>query len=110
MQTLRLAVAPLLFVLIRCPALRAAVPKVHTVTLGTVKRVPYAPPEATPNNKSEEATTLRICGLFVDDRQKEWTVGEMHEVTDRSFGIRRALRINDALPGEVAGWTWQPGP
>jgi hypothetical protein len=24
--------------------------------------------------------------------------------------IRRALRINDALPGEPARWTWQPGP
>jgi hypothetical protein len=110
MQTLRLAVAPLLFVLIPCPALWAAVPKVHTVTLGAVKRVPYTPPEATPDNKSEEATTLRVRGLFVDDRQKEWTVGEMHEVTDRSFVIRRALRINDALPSEAARWTWQPGP
>ena len=25
----------------------------------------------------------------------------MHEVTDRSFVVRRALRINDALPGEA---------
>ncbi len=110
MQTLRLAVVPLLFLMIPCPMLRAAVPKVHTVMLGPVKRVPYTPPEATPDNKSEEATTLRIRGLFVDDKQKEWTVGEMHEVTDRSFVIRRALHINDALPGEAARWTWQPGP
>src|ERR1700733_15026412 len=110
MQTLRLAVAPLLFVLIPCPALWAAVPKIHTVTLGPVKRVPYTPPEATPDNKSEEATTLRVRGLFVDDRQKERTDGEMPEVTDRSFVIRRALRINDSLPSEAARWTWQPGP
>jgi hypothetical protein len=110
MQILRLAVVPLLFLMIPCPTLRAAVPKIHTVTLGPVRRVPYTPPEATPDNKSEEATTLRIRGLFVDDKQKEWTVGEMHEVTDRSFVIRRALHINDALPGEAARWTWQPGP
>jgi hypothetical protein len=83
---------------------------VHTVTLGPARRVPYTPPEATPDNKTEDSTTLRVRALFVDDRQKEWTVGEMHEVTDRSFVIRRALRINDSLPGESARWTWQPGP
>ncbi len=110
MQRLRLAVVPLLFILGPGPLARAAAPKVHTVTLGPVRRVAYTPPEATADNKSEEASTLRIRALFVDDRQKEWTVGEMHEVTDRSFVIRRALRINDALPGEAARWTWQPGP
>ena len=109
MQNLRLAVVPLLLVIF-CAATFAAVPKVHTVTLGAVRRVPYTPPEATLDNKSEEATPLKVRALFVDDRQKEWTVGEMHEVTDRSFVIRRALRINDALPGESARWSWQPGP
>ena len=110
MQRLRLAVVPLLFVLSPGPLARAAAPKVHTVTLGPVRRVAYTPPEATADNRSEEASTLRIRALYVDDRQKEWTVGEMHEVTDRSFVIRRALHINDALPGEAARWTWQPGP
>jgi hypothetical protein len=109
MQTLRLAVVPLLF-FFSCAALMAAVPKVHTVTLGPSRHVPYTPPEANFDNKSDEATTLRVRGLFVDDRQREWTVGEMHEVTDRSFVIRRALRINDALPGESVRWSWQPGP
>jgi hypothetical protein len=108
MQTNRSALVPLLLLL--CLPSAAAPPKVHTVTLGPARRVPYTPPEATPDNKSEDSSTLRVRALFVDDRQKEWTVGEMHEVTDRSFVIRRALRINDSLPGESARWTWQPGP
>lgn len=111
MQKLRLAVVPLLFSFVLPWELSgAAVPKVHTVVLGGVRRVPYTPPEATPDNKSEEATTLKVRPLMVDDRQREWTVGDVHDVTDRSFVVRRAFRINDALPGEAARWTWQPGP
>ncbi len=91
-------------------ALAAASAKIHTVTLGPVRKVPYTPPEATPDNKSEEATSLRVRPLFVDEKQKEWTVGELHDVTDRTFVVRRAFRINDSLPGEAARWTWQPGP
>jgi hypothetical protein len=110
MQTLRPALVPLLFVL-ACP-LHAAprVPKVHTVNLGPSRKVPYIAPEATPDDKSEDATTLRIRPLLVDGNQKEWTVGDIHDVTDRSFVIRRALRINDSLPAEPPRWSWQPGP
>lgn len=92
------------------PLPATAAPKVHTVTLGGARRVPYTPPEATPETKSEDARTLKVRPLLVDDRQKEWTVGDAHDVTDRTFVIRRALRINDALPGEAPRWTWQPGP
>lgn len=106
----RLAAAPLLAALLLAGTLPATAPKVHTVALGPVRRVPYTPPEATPENKSEEATSLRIRPLFVDEKQKEWTVGEIHDVTDRSFVVRRALHINDSLPGEPPRWTWQPGP
>src|SRR3984957_1319808 len=89
----------------------AAVPKVHTVTLGSVRRVPYTQPDATPDTKVDETSTMKIRPLFVDDRQKEWTTGEVHDVTDRTFTVRRALRINNSLPGEVAArWIWQPGP
>lgn len=84
--------------------------KVHTVTLGPSRHVPYTPPEATPDNKNAEISELRIRSLDVDGQHKEWTVGDMHEVTDRTFVIRRALRLNDALPGEPLRWTWQPGP
>ncbi|CAN5532439.1 hypothetical protein BH10ACI4_BH10ACI4_15640 [soil metagenome] len=91
--------------------LQAATPKVHTVTLGAVRRVPYTQPDATPSTKSDETSTLKIRALFVDARQKDWTTGDSHDVTDRSFTVRRALRINDALPADsVAHWIWQPGP
>ena len=110
MQTLRSA--PVLLLLAVClPSLHAAAPKVHTVTLGPFRRVPYTPPDSTVQDKSEESTTLKVRPLFVDDRQKEWTLGELHDVTDRSFTIRRAFRLNDALPNESAArWVWQPGP
>jgi hypothetical protein len=109
MQTLRSAAVPLLLSLaLFTPVARAA--KIHIVTLGAVRRVPYTPPEATVDNKSEEATTLKVRPLLVDDKPREWTVGDLHEVTDRTFVIRRAFRINDALPGEPSHWTWQPGP
>lgn len=85
-------------------------PKIHTVTLGPSRKVTFTPPEATPDNKTEEASSLHVRPLFVDEKQKEWTLGETHDVTDRSFVVRRALHINDALPGEAPRWTWQPGP
>ncbi len=92
-------------------ALVAATPKVHTVTLGPFRKVPYTPPDATPQDKTDESSTLKIRPLFVDERQKEWTLGEVHDVTDRSFTVRRALRLNDALPADgAARWVWQPGP
>jgi hypothetical protein len=73
--------------------------------------VPYTPPDATPEDKSDEATTLKIRPLFVDERQKEWTMGEQHDVSDRSFTVRRALHLNDSLPTDTsAHWVWQPGP
>ena len=89
----------------------AAVPKVHTVTLGPYRKVPYTQPDATPDTKADETSTLKVRPLFVDDHQKEWTIGEIHDVTDRTFTVRRALRINDALPSDaVPRWVWQPGP
>jgi hypothetical protein len=92
-------------------SLFAAVPKVHTVTLGPYRRVPYTQPDATPDTKADETSSLKIRPLFVDDRQKEWTTGEIHDITDRTFTVRRALRLNDALPTDAAPhWIWQPGP
>ncbi len=108
MQTLRPAIVPLLIALL-CPAIASAV-KIHTVVLGAVRKVPYTPPEATPETKSDDSTSLHVRPLMVDDKQREWTVGPIHEVTDRTFVVQRALRINDGLPGEAVHWTWQPGP
>ena len=107
---LRVVVAFALFMFAVGSALAAA-PKVHTVTLGAVRKVPYTQPDATPDTKSDETSTLKVRALFVDDRQKEWTMGELHDITDRTFAIRRALRVNDSLPSDAtARWIWQPGP
>jgi hypothetical protein len=113
MQTLRSA--PVLLLFFACALTPqttfAAAPKTHTVTLGAFKRVPYTPADTALQDKSEESSTLKIRPLFVDEHQKEWTLGEVHDVTDRSFTVRRALRLNDALPADGAAlWVWQPGP
>ena len=86
-------------------------PKTHTVAFGALRRVSYTQPDATPEEKLDETSTIKVRPLLVDGRQKDWTVGEVHEITDRTFAIRRALRINDALPSDSAPrWIWQPGP
>jgi hypothetical protein len=54
---------------------------------------------------------LKTRALLVDGVLKEWTTGDAHDVTDRSFVVRRAIRINDTLPGDKLGrWVWQRGP
>lgn len=118
MQTLRPAFVPLLLLLVMSQAVAqskpiraAAPPRTHAVTLGPARGVPYTPAYSEQENKREETTTLRVRALSVDTRQREWTMGEAHDVTDRSFTVRRALHINDRLPGEAADrWVWQPGP
>jgi hypothetical protein len=118
MQTYRSASARLLlwtlaFFLLQQHFGYAAPPtKAHTVTLGAVHKVPYTPSEAASiAGKPADALTLKVRPLVVDGRQKEWTTGDAHDVTDRSFTIRRAMRLNDALPGDAtARWSWQPGP
>ena len=94
-------------------ALHATPRKVHVVALGAIRRVPYSrsgdPAGALPG---EDA--LKIRPLIVDGAVKEWTTGDAHEVTDRSFVVRRVLKINDELPGEKPStanhWVWQRGP
>jgi hypothetical protein len=88
----------------------SAATKVHTVILGSGKNVPYSaigdPAGALPTEKQ-----LRVRPLIIDDKVREWTTGESHAITDRSFVVRRALRLNDALPGDKAEhWIWQRGP
>ena len=98
------------FLLLALPA-GAAGPKVHTVALGPVRRVPYVAADVSREARQDEAATLRVRQLVVDGKVREWTTGDQHDVTDRSFVTRRVLHVNDALPAEKAGrWVWQPGP
>jgi hypothetical protein len=90
------------------PLLAAAKP--HTVFLGAGKIVPYSL-AGDPSNARPEETHLRVRPLLIDGKVKEWTTGDSHNITDRSFTIRRALRLNDALPGDKdEHWIWQRGP
>ncbi|HVZ83153.1 MAG TPA: hypothetical protein VG893_05715 [Terracidiphilus sp.] len=88
--------------------------KSHTVYLAAVKRVPYSK-AGDPAGAAPGETELAIRALVVDGQTKEWTTGDKHDVTDRSFVIRRATRLNDALPGDASTaakdhWVWQRGP
>src|SRR5579863_190417 len=89
----------------------AATPrKPHVVGLGAAKRVPYSK-AGDPAGAAAGEDGLKIRPLVLDGAVKEWTTGDAHDVTDRSFVVRRAIRLNDSLPGDKAGhWVWQRGP
>ena len=93
-------------------SLSATPRKVHVVGLGAFKRVPYSR-AGDPAGAGASENTLKVRPLVVDGVVKEWTTGDAHDVTDRSFVVRRVLRINDELPGErmaASRWVWQRGP
>jgi len=91
-----------------------AASKPHTVGLGVAKRVPHTtvgdPADASARGAAATDGDLKIRALVVDGQIKEWTTGEAHDITDRSFTIRRALHINDTLPLDTKErWVWQRG-
>jgi hypothetical protein len=91
-----------------CPA----IPKPHVITFGKWIAAKW------PNATGKKLLDLKVRPLFVDTRLKEYTTGSPHELTDRMFVVRRAFRVNDALPTENANntfssntprWQWQRG-
>jgi hypothetical protein len=107
-------IAVFAFLAVFSDSVDAAPRKVHVVALGSVRRVPYSK-TGDPAGAAPGEDALKIRPLVVDGAVKEWTSGEAHDVTDRSFVVRRVLRINDELPGEKARttgnhWVWQRGP
>jgi hypothetical protein len=97
------------------PVAGAAPRKTHSVALGAAKKVPYSK-AGDPAGAQAGEDALKVRPLVVDGAVKEWTTGDAHDVTGQSFVVRRALRLNDELPGEkpAAGreghWVWQRGP
>lgn len=100
----------------------SAAPKPKSVVLGAARRVNYSK-VGDPAGAAPGETELRIRALLVNGVLKEWTTGDPHDVTDRSFVVRRAIRLNDALPNDtpdqkavsnsvsgVSRWVWQRGP
>jgi hypothetical protein len=81
-----------------------AVPKPHVITFGKWTSTQWVGPDGAGR------FDLRVRPLIVDTRVKEYTTGPSHELTDRHFVVRRAFRVNDALPSETAvRWQWQRG-
>jgi hypothetical protein len=86
----------------------AAIPKPHVVAFGKWIAAKW------PNASGQKLLDLKVRPLFVDTRLKEYTTGNPHDLTDRLFVVRRAFRVNDALPTETATaasprWQWQRG-
>jgi hypothetical protein len=49
---------------------------------------------------------------MIDGRLREYLTGAIHDVTERLFVVRRAYRMNDALPEETQKspqWVWRLG-
>jgi hypothetical protein len=92
------------------PSSMFAAAKPHVIALGAQKKVPYSV-AGDPAGASPEEKELRVRPLVIDTKVKEWTTGEAHDVTDRSFAVRRAIRLNDALPTDKTDhWVWERGP
>ncbi len=86
-----------------------AVPKPHVVSFGKWTSAKWL------SASGEKQLDLKVRALFVDTKLKEYTIGAPHEITDRLFAVRRAFRVNDALPIEMKDsfvtprWQWQRG-
>ena len=112
----RLGTAFVITALFSAAGLSAAPRKAHTVALGAARKVAYTK-AGDPAGAAAGEDSLKIRALMVDGVVKEWTTGDAHDVTDRSFVVRRAIRLNDTLPSDLPGttdkrerWVWQRGP
>jgi hypothetical protein len=82
-----------------------AAPRQHTVLFGKWRTVQLRP-------ESAPAQEVRVRELVIDGRLREYLAGPVHEVTERLFVVRRAYRMNDALPEEARKspqWIWRLG-
>jgi len=78
-----------------------ATTKVHLVTFGPwIKVRLFVGPEA------DRVQEMKTRSLNIDGRSREFTIGDPHDVTDRTFVVRRAYRMNDALASQP-DWKWQ---
>jgi hypothetical protein len=111
----KIALVVMAAMLAMAPAAQAAPRKGHTVVLGAVVKRPYSK-SGDPAGALAGENELKVRALLVDGVVKEWTTGEAHDVTDRSFVVRRVIRLNDTLPSDKPGprdklghWVWQRG-
>src|SRR5258708_2599214 len=97
------------------PLCFGAAKKLHVVVLGATRKVAYSKAGG-PAGALQGEDDMKIRALVWDGAVKEWSTGDAHDVTDRSFVVRRAVRLNDELPGDKPAsgapghWVWQRGP
>ena len=79
-----------------------AAPKAHSVALGQWRSVEV-------RTEAGEKQPLKVRDLIIDGKAREHVTGAVHEVTDRFFVVRRAIRLNDSLPQDARNsqWIWQ---
>ena len=59
-----------------------------------------------------QSATISVRPLYVDTKLKDYTTGDVHDVTDRQFVVQRAYRLNDSLPEDPpkqSKWIWRRG-
>src|SRR5271165_3238943 len=101
MRTLHVVVVALISML------ASAASKPHIVAFGSPQ-----PAKLHVGLTEEKTIDITVRALYVDTKLKEFTTGKPHDVTDREFVVRRAFRINDALPDDPRKspkWQWQLG-
>lgn len=87
------------------PAWSASKP--HVVFLGKSQTV-----KIFVTREESQSATLSVRPLYVDSKLKDYTTGDIHDVTERQFVVQRAFRMNDSLPGDSpkqSKWIWQRG-
>lgn len=99
----------LLFLLALTPlaAMAASKPRVHVISFGKTMAVKlYLGPD------EDHTAPMKVRALYADTKLKEFVTGEVHEVTDRLFVVRRAYRLNNSLPSDESkapSWVWERG-
>ena len=81
-----------------------AAPRPHVVSFGVWRSVEVVSESGPPRE-------MKVRALLVDGRMREFATGPLHDVTDRVFVVRRALRVNDSLPDDakIPQWIWRLG-
>jgi hypothetical protein len=106
----RVRIAFLLLALL-IPADTIAAAKSHVIAFGKWTTV-QSSLESPVKGAGDKPLTLKVRPLLIDAHVKEFTLGPAHDITDRSFVVRRAFRVNDSLPQESATspqWQWLRG-
>jgi hypothetical protein len=95
-----------LFCLVLFCASALAAAKAHVTALGKWTTVKWLSDE-----DEDKVSELKVRPLFVDGRAKDFTVGPVHDVTERMFVVQRMFRLNDSLPQEngPTRWRWEVG-